>query len=186
MTLMWSTFSSCCSFSTICQSAGGGQFSPWSPRLSPKWHKAETPSWRQCRSTWHACCWFLTTCCAITLSLPCTFLSRLVLFFVIAVALSLVNWKYVHGKPTIKNMYRCSIISSLHHPLAQVLFKKVASAVGSHFTMDLKRWRRTGLNTVQQVRRLNFTFHLLVRTHPLTCSHIISVPSTREIRFLFS
>lgn len=50
---------------------------------------------------------------------------------------------------------RCSTTSSPHHLVDRVLFRRVANVAVSHFTMDLKRWRRTGLNTVQQVKPIS-------------------------------
>lgn len=87
-TLTWSIYSSCCSSFTICQSAVDGQSWPWSPRPSLKWRRAETPNWRECPSTWLACVLFLTTCFATTPRLPCTFLNRLIAYFLMLVVLS--------------------------------------------------------------------------------------------------
>lgn len=79
--LTWSTYSSCCFFSTICRSVVDGQSWPWSPKPSQRWHRAETPSWRQFLSIWPACVWFLTTCCGTIPRLPCTYLNRLIAYF---------------------------------------------------------------------------------------------------------
>lgn len=52
---------------------------------------------------------------------------------------------------TINSIFRSSITSSPHRALSQALCRKVANAAVSRFTMDSKRWRRTGPNTAQQV-----------------------------------
>lgn len=62
------------------------------------------------------------------------------------------NTQYFYPLSTINCIFRSSITSSPHHAPSQALFRKVANAAVSRFTMDSKRWRRTGPNTVRQVR----------------------------------
>lgn len=61
---------------------------------------------------------------------------------------------------TMNCIFRCSITSSRLHQVVQPLFRMVGNTAVFHFTMGSKRWRRTGLNIVQQVgqvKEIRFT-----------------------------
>lgn len=116
----------------------------------------------------------------------------------------IIDFNYKTHIFSVQCLLRCSITSSLHHALSLGLFRTAANAVVSHFTMASRRWRRTGLNTVHQVRtvvkavtmskvtrmfcqqefalnRSNFHINLVPESHYFYC--LLSLDSTVQPKF---